>query len=131
MYYIRITVLCLLLWGVAKAQVSNSTVSTNNGISLNATDESVNMMDSLLEAYFSTNPAWNFDQKDYDMMGYAATDTPRFTPEVYAERISKINSPIPYTYNKSVQRFPRFILHAPPHSGFEYVGTKPDLFSNV
>lgn len=105
MYYIRITVLCLLLWGVAKAQVSNSTVSTNNGISLNATDESVNMMDSLLEAYFSTNPAWNFDQKDYDMMGYAATDTPRFTPEVYAERISKINSPIPYTYNKSVQGF--------------------------
>lgn len=105
MHYIRITVLCLLLWGVAKAQVSNSTVSTNNGISLNATDESVNVMDSLLEAYFSTNPAWNFDQKDYDMLGYAATDTPRFTPEIYAERISKINSPIPYTYNKSVQGF--------------------------
>ncbi|HRF75059.1 MAG TPA: transglycosylase SLT domain-containing protein [Chitinophagales bacterium] len=105
MHYIRITVLCLLLWGVAKAQVSNSTVSTNNGISLNATDESVNVMDSLLEAYFSTNPAWNFDQRDYDMLGYAATDTPRFTPEIYAERISKINSPIPYTYNKSVQGF--------------------------
>lgn len=105
MHYIRITVFCLLLWGVAKAQVSNSTVSTNNGISLNATDESVNVMDSLLEAYFSTNPAWNFDQRDYDMLGYAATDTPRFTPEVYAERISKINSPIPYTYNKSVQGF--------------------------
>jgi membrane-bound lytic murein transglycosylase D len=105
MHYIRITVLCLLLGGVAKAQVSNSTISTSNGISLNATDESVNVMDSLIEAYYSANPVWAFDQKEYDMYGYAATDTPRFTPEVYAERISKINSPLPYTYNKSVQGF--------------------------
>lgn len=105
MHYIRITVLCLLLWGVAKAQVSNSSISSTNDITLNGTDGSVDVMDSLLNAYYSTNPAWAFDQKDYDMLGYAPTDTPRFTPEVYAERISKINSPIPYTYNKSVQVF--------------------------
>lgn len=105
MHYIRITVLCLLLWGVAKAQVSNSSISATNDITLNGTDGSVDVMDSLLNAYYSTNPAWAFDQKDYDMLGYAPTDTPRFTPEVYAERISKINSPIPYTYNKSVQGF--------------------------
>ncbi len=104
MHYIRITVLCLLLWGVAKAQVSNSNVPGND-VTLNGTDESIDAIDSIFNVYFSSNPAWAFDQKEYDMLGYAATDTPRFTPEVYAERISKINSPIPYTYNKSVQGF--------------------------
>lgn len=104
MHYIRITVLCLLLWGVAKAQVSNSS-GPGNEVTLNGTDESIDAIDSIFNAYFSSNPAWAFDQKEYDMLGYAATDTPRFTPEVYAERISKINSPIPYTYNKSVQGF--------------------------
>lgn len=98
MHYIRITVLCLLLWGVAKAQVSNSSALTPS-------DESVNMLDSLLEAFYDANPAWSFSQQDYDMYGYAATDTPRFSPEVFAERISQINSPIEYTYNKQVQAF--------------------------
>lgn len=105
MHYIRITVLCLMLWGVAKAQVSNSNISTASNVTLNGTDGSVDVMDSLLNAYYSTNPAWAFDQKDYDLLGYNATDTPRFTPEVFAERISRINSPLPYTYNKSVQGF--------------------------
>ena len=103
MHYIRITVLCLLLAGVAKAQVSNS--SSNDQLTLNSTSESVNAIDSMFESFYSTNPAWKFNEKDYDLLGYAATDTPRFTPEVYAERISKINSSIPYTYNKSVQGF--------------------------
>ncbi len=105
MHYIRITVLCLLLAGAAKAQVSNSTAVPPGGNELSPTDESVDVIDSLFESFFSGNPAWAFNQKDYDVYGYAATDTPRFTPEVYADRISKINSPIPYTYNKSVQAF--------------------------
>lgn len=82
-----------MLAGAAKAQVFNST------------DETVDMMDSLFESYYSNNPAWNFDQEEYDLFGYASTDTPKFSPEVYAERLSIINSPIPYTYNKSVQGF--------------------------
>ncbi len=98
MHLLRITVCCLLLWGVAKAQVSNSSALTPS-------DESVNMLDSLLEACYDANPAWSFSQQDYDMYGYAATDTPRFSPEVFAERISQINSPIEYTYNKQVQAF--------------------------
>ncbi len=98
MSILRITVCCLLLWGVAKAQVSNSST-------LQPTDESVDILDSLLEAFYDTNPAWAFNQQDYDMYGFAATDTPRFSPEVIAERISKINSPIEYTYNKQVQAF--------------------------
>lgn len=98
MHLLRITVCCLLLWGVAKAQVSNSSALTPS-------DESVNMLDSLLEAFYDANPAWSFSQQDYDMYGYAATDTPRFSPEVFAERISQINSPIEYTYNKQVQAF--------------------------
>lgn len=107
MHYIRITVLCLLLGGtgIAKAQVSNSNASENATFMLKGTDPSVDAIDSVFEAYFSSNPAWAFNQQDYDMYGYASTDTPRFTPEVYADRISKINSPIPYTYNKSVQGF--------------------------
>lgn len=98
MHLLRITVCCLLLWGVAKAQVSNSSALTPS-------DESVNMLDSLLEAFYDANPAWSFSQQDYDLYGYAATDTPRFSPEVFAERISQINSPIEYTYNKQVQAF--------------------------
>lgn len=105
MYYIRITVLCLLLGGIANAQVSNSSLTSNSGNELNSPDPSIDVIDSLFESYFSTNPAWAFDEKDYDLYGYVSTDTPRFTPEVFAERISKINSPIPYTYNKSVQGF--------------------------
>ncbi len=105
MYYFRITVLCLLLGGIANAQVSNSNLTSNTGSELNSTDPSIDLIDSLFESYYSTNPAWAFDEKDYDLLGYNGTDTPRFTPEVFAERISKINSPIPYTYNKSVQGF--------------------------
>lgn len=105
MHYIRITVLCLLLAGVAKAQVSNSTEVASNGIQLAPSDGTVDVMDSLFQSFFSQNPAWAFDPKDYDLYGYAATDTPRFTPDVYADRLSKINSPIPYTYNASVQAF--------------------------
>jgi len=105
MYYIRITVLCLLLGGIANAQVSNSSLTSNSGNELNSPDPSIDVIDSLFESYFSTNPAWAFDEKDYDLYGYVSTDTPRFTPEVFAERISKLNSPIPYTYNKSVQGF--------------------------
>ncbi len=98
MHFLRITVCCLLLGGIAKAQVSNSPT-------LNPSDESVDHLDSLLEAFYDSNPAWRFDEQDYALNGLAVTDTPRFTPEVIADRISKINSPIPYTYNKSVQTF--------------------------
>lgn len=98
MHFLRITVCCLLLWGVAEAQVSNSTP-------LASSDASVNHLDSLLEAFYDSNPAWAFYEPEYDMYGYAATDTPRFSPEVIAERISQINSPIHYTYNKQVQAF--------------------------
>jgi hypothetical protein len=98
MQILRITVCCLLLWGVAKAQVSNSPA-------LSPSDASVDVLDSLLEVFYDSNPAWAFSQQDYDMYGFAAADTPRFTPEVFADRISKINSPIEYTYNKQVQAF--------------------------
>ncbi|MEZ5013011.1 MAG: transglycosylase SLT domain-containing protein [Chitinophagales bacterium] len=105
MQYIRITVLCLLLAGVAKAQVSNSAGNTKADVQLSTPDESVNILDSMFTAYFSTNPAWTFNKKEYDLFGYAETDTPKFTPQVYADRISKISSSIPYTYNASVQSF--------------------------
>ncbi len=98
MQILRITVCCLLLWGVAKAQVSNSPA-------LSPSDASVDVLDSLLEVFYDSNPAWAFSQQDYDMYGFAAADTPRFTPEVFADRISNINSPIEYTYNKQVQAF--------------------------
>ena len=94
-----------MLGGIANAQVSNSSLTSNSGNELNSPDPSIDVIDSLFESYFSTNPAWAFDEKDYDLYGYVSTDTPRFTPEVFAERISKLNSPIPYTYNKSVQGF--------------------------
>ncbi len=105
MHSIKVTVLCLLLAGAANAQVSNSYGSNSGNTGLNPSNESVDALDSMFESFYSTNPAWKFNEKDYDLFGYAATDTPRFTPEVYAERLSKINSSIPYTYNKSVQGF--------------------------
>jgi len=83
---------------MAKAQISNSA-------SLQSTDESVDILDSLLESFYDSNPAWAFYAPDYDLLGYAVTDTPRFSPEIIAERISNINSPIAYTYNKQVQTF--------------------------
>jgi len=106
MQLLRITVLCLLLGGIVKAQVPGSaTGSANTQILLNSTDETVDAIDSMFEAYYSTNPAWGFNEKDYAVYGYATTDTPRFTPEVYQDRIAKISSPINYTYNASVQAF--------------------------
>lgn len=131
MHHIRITVLCLLLAGAAKAQVTNSTALTTSTTGLNPTDASVDVMDSLFESYFTDNPAWAFDPKSYDMLGYAVADTPRFTPEVYADRLAKINSPIPYTYNASVQSYIDLYTLRRRGSGFQYAGSEPNLFSDV
>lgn len=107
MQLLRITVFCLLLGGTVKAQVSNSNTAntSENQLKLNATSETVNMLDSMFTSYFSTNPAWSFNENEYNLFGYAVSDTPQFTPAVYEERISKISSPIEYTYNQDVQAF--------------------------
>lgn len=107
MQLLRITVLCLLLGGTAKAQVSNSNTATSseNQAKLIAANETVNALDSMFESYFSSNPAWSFNENEYNLYGYAVSDTPRFTPAIYEERISKISSPIEYTYNEDVQAF--------------------------
>jgi membrane-bound lytic murein transglycosylase D len=69
------------------------------------TDQEVNRMDSLIESWFSTNPAIAFNKSNYESLEFSATDTPRVSPEVIAERIAMINTSIPLVYNSTVQSF--------------------------
>jgi membrane-bound lytic murein transglycosylase D len=68
-------------------------------------DEEVNRMDSMLQAMYNANPALMFHEKEYLRNGYTPTDTPAVSPEEVKERIARINTPIPLTYNDNVQAF--------------------------
>ena len=92
----------LFVLGSALFAASPDSLSTAD---LKMPDAEVTRMDSMLEAMFASNPSLEFREADYRKKGYAATDVPTFTPEVYAERISRINTPIPLVYNDKVQAF--------------------------
>lgn len=88
----------------ANANIVSDTTG-RNGFALQTPDAGVSQMDSLIEALFSTNPAWEYNAQDYTADKINPLDTVRFSPEVYAERIAKISTNIPLTYNSNVQAF--------------------------
>ncbi len=92
----------LFVLGSALFAASPDSLSTTD---LKMPDAEVSRMDSMLEAMFASNPSLEFHEADYRKKGYAPTDVPTFTPEIYAERISRINTPIPLEYNDKVQAF--------------------------
>jgi membrane-bound lytic murein transglycosylase D len=93
---------CIAMASSAWASITDTVkISTND---LYLTNQEVDRMDSLIESWFSTNPAILFAEADYEA-AILSTDTPTFSPEVYADRIQKINTPIPLIYNSTVQSF--------------------------
>lgn len=90
---------------ITQANGSITDTTSRNTFTLNPPDAGVNQMDSLIEALFSTNPAWEFNAADYAADNMNPFDTVRFSPEIYRERIANISTSIPLTYNDQVQAF--------------------------
>ena len=95
----------ILTAGTVTASTGISDTTSSKSVKLAQTDASVDIMDSLLQALYSSNPAWAFNENDYTSQGYAVTDTPRFSPSTYNDRINRISSTIPYVYNDYVQAY--------------------------
>ncbi len=94
---------CCSLMAIASVAWGNGPDSTSLELSL--PDEEVNRMDSLIESWFSDNPAIRFAEEEYRSLGFAATDTPRYNPDEITRRLDAIETPIPLTYNSTVQSF--------------------------
>lgn len=110
MHHSGIALICLLLPAAAtEAHAYNSAPATDTSIkstiTLHPTDEVVDVMDSMLEDFYNSNPAWGFNEEDYTSLGFSDTDTPHYSPQIYKERIARISSPINYVYNDDVQAF--------------------------
>lgn len=102
-FFAALILCCTVVFTHANTSIIDTT--SRNAFTLNAPDAGVNQMDSLIEALFSTNPAWEFNAADYDAENMNPFDTVRFSPEVYRERIANISTSIPLTYNDQVQAF--------------------------
>ncbi len=99
-----LAILCSAI-GFSRADASITDTTIQKAYVLNTPDPEVSQMDSLIEALFSTNPAWEFDAAEYSAESMNPYDTVRFSPDVYKERLAKISTNIPLVYNSQVQAF--------------------------
>ncbi len=93
----------LLVWTgaalPAKAQTGNRTDDVQQSRDI------LKNLDSLMNLWYVKNTTYNKAKKSENIYGYRADEVPVFSDSVYAARIEKINSPLPYVYNDKVKGF--------------------------
>ena len=62
-------------------------------------------LDSLTKLWYLKNTQYTKAKKSENIYGYRPDEVPTFNDSVYFSRITKINSPLPYTYNDKVKGF--------------------------
>jgi len=65
----------------------------------------VGNLDSLLNLWYVKNSVPDNNRASENIYGYSTDEVPTFSDSVYASRISKIASPIPFVYNDKVKGF--------------------------